>query len=212
MVKASLTGLALVTVLMALAADQTVVEFMSFCECHGNHGEYRWEVKTDQEAPPEMIPGENKVKPSVIGKWAEPPGHFGMHTPRSGREKEWYEVRGNVVLVKAEADGDLHIQLADEDDPNSVKLVVEVPVKQHPGKSPWCDLRKTVFGWSKQNFPFNVTDSKPLSLTKHPTIRVQGKAFFDAQHGGKTPNRRSDDPQVAVWEIHPVMMLQEITP
>jgi hypothetical protein len=70
-----------------------------------------------------------------------------------------------------------------------------------------------VFGWSKQNFPFNVTDSKPLSLTKHPTIRVQGKAFFDAQHRGKTPNnRRSDEPQVAVWEIHPVMMLQEITP
>jgi hypothetical protein len=41
---------------------------------------------------------------------------------------------------------------------------------------------------------------------------VEGKAFFDGQHRGSTPNRRGDEPnkEVTVWEIHPVMILDVI--
>jgi hypothetical protein len=140
--------------------------------------------------PPDTIPAANKVKPSDIGKWPAPRGVITRTTPRSGREKEWFEVTGKVTLVKAEDDGDLHIQLVDADGSSNVNVVVEVPVKQLVGVSPWDDIRKTVFGWTKTKFPFTIRGSKKLTLSKTPVIRVEGKAFFDAIHPGKGPRER----------------------
>src|SRR5689334_12798461 len=111
---------ALVTVLAAARAAETEVVFVSPTECHGEHGVYRWDVKTDHEVPPDTIPAANKVKPSDIGKWAPPRGVITKQTPRSGREKEWFEVTGKVTLVKVEEDGDLHIQLVDADGSSNV--------------------------------------------------------------------------------------------
>jgi hypothetical protein len=45
-------------------------------------------------------------------------------------------------------------------------------------------------------------------LNQRPVITVVGKAFYDAVHEKKsTPNRRKDNLNVTVWEIHPVMRL-----
>jgi hypothetical protein len=212
---ASAATAVLAVVLATAAADEAEVEFTSATECRGAHGVYRWEVKTDQEAPPETIAPDHKVKPSDIGKWPVPRGVITTHTPRSGREKEWFEVTGRVALVKAEADGDLHIQLVDADAGSKVNVVVEVPVRQHPGDSPWSDIRQKVFGWTKTSFPFSTKSDKRLDLTKNPVIRVEGKAFYDATHAGHggPPNRRTDageGEEVTVWEIHPVMVLEVI--
>jgi hypothetical protein len=198
--------------LALLAAPEPPVTFLSSTQCEGEHGVYRWTVKIDHEAPPDTIPDSNKVKPSNIGGWPEPRGKIGTQTPRSGREKEWYQLTGKVTLVRAEPDGDLHIQLVDADGSSKVNVVVEIPVKQQPGESPWSDLRTTVFGWTKRSFPFTTTSGEELKLTKTPVIRVEGKAFFDGQHRGSTPNRRDDEPhrEVTVWEIHPVMILEVI--
>jgi len=49
-------------------------------------------------------------------------------SPRFGREKEWFVVTGRVAQVKAEEDGDLHIELRDADNPHGVLVVVEVPL------------------------------------------------------------------------------------
>jgi hypothetical protein len=205
---------ALLVILAATRASETEVVFQSETQCQGDHGVYRWDVKTDHEVPPETIPEANKVKPSDIGKWAPPKGVITKQTPRSGREKEWFEVTGKVALVKAEEDGDLHIQLVDADGSSNVNVVVEVPVRQHTGLSPWDEIRKEVFGWTSTTFPFSTTSSKPLTLKKKPVIRVEGKAFFDATHAGHgagaVPNRRKDVPageEVTVWEVHPVMVL-----
>jgi hypothetical protein len=194
------------------ASDQEVV-FTSPTESDGDHGVYRWAVKTDLEVPPDVIPAANKLKPSDVGKWAEPRGHITTNTPRSGREKDWFEITGKVVLVKAEQDGDLHIQLVDADGGSMVNLVVEVPVRQHTGVSPWSDIRTEVFGWTNTTFPLRFTSDRKLDLVKKPVIRVEGKAFFDAQHRDATrPNRRKEtgDTEVAVWEIHPVMRLEPV--
>jgi hypothetical protein len=130
-------------------------------------------VKTDHEAPPDVIPAANKAKPSDIGNWSLPRGVITSHTPRSGREKEWFEVTGKVTLVKVEADGDLDIQLADADGSSKVEVVVEVPVKQQVGESPWDNIRKAVFGWTKTKFPFQTKGEK-LTLSKKPVIKVEG--------------------------------------
>jgi hypothetical protein len=204
-----------IVLLGATSAGQTEVIFVSATECEGEHGVYRWDVKTDLEAPPDTIPDANRIKPSDIGKWPAPRGVITKHTPRSGKEKEWFEVTGKVMLVKAEEDGDLHIQLVDADGSSNVNVVVEVPVRQQVGESPWDLIRKDVFDWTETKFPFKVAGSKKLKLLKHPVIRVEGKAFFDATHAAKAPNgkysnRRTDagpGEEVTVWEIHPVMVL-----
>jgi hypothetical protein len=209
-----LAGLAAAAILTAGPAplDEVEVEFVSATECLGNHGVYRWPVKTDHEVPPDSIPNANKVKPSDIGQWPPPRGVVTTNTPRSGREKEWFEVTGRVTLVKVEADGDLHIQLVDVNGASKVNVIVEVPVKQAPGVSPWDEIRQKVFGWTKTDFPFKVKSDRRLELLKKPVIRVEGKAFFDATHQGDVPNRRKDTPgeEVTVWEIHPVMTLEEV--
>jgi hypothetical protein len=69
-------------------------------------------------------------------------------------------------------------------------------------------MRKTVFGWSSQKFPFDTKTGHKLRLRRRPIVRVVGKAFYDAKHGKKaTPKRRRDHANVTVWEIHPVMRL-----
>jgi hypothetical protein len=204
-------GITAVLAWSVLASDRVEVEFLDPCECQNNHGVYRWDAKVDQEGPPDEIAPDHKVTPSVIAGWPEPRGQITTHSPRSGREKEWFELTGKVVLAKAEADGDVHIQLVDADKPDGVNVVVEIPVKQHAGVSPWCKYRTTVFKeWSNTEFPFTITSDKPINLKSHPVIRVEGKAFFDAQHKGSKSNRRNGEENVSVWEIHPVMMMSEV--
>src|SRR5436190_10100856 len=111
----------------AAAGQPPLVFFNSPCECVGSHGEYRWLVKTDAETPPGSISPDHKIKPSDVGAWLGPGGKFHEDTPRSDKENQWFEVTGRVTLVRAEADGDLHIQLMDADGANPVNVVVEVP-------------------------------------------------------------------------------------
>jgi hypothetical protein len=186
--------------------------FKDTCHCVGCHGEYRWDVKTDEEDPPGNV--SNNLVPSQIGAWKGPGGIFDETTSRRGRENQWFNLTGRVSLVKIEVDGDLHIQLVDEgaaDD--SVNVVVEVPFGE-----PWCDIRETVFGWTGQDFPFKTQDKK-FTLQKKPVVTVTGRAFYDAVHGGgdtslnrrPVPNNPADTTKnVTIWEIHPVMTLNVI--
>lgn len=197
----------------ALAASKAPAQFKDECQCVGCHAEYRWDVKTDDEDAPQTV--SNNISPSDIGAWHGPGGIFKKDTARKGKEKRWYALTGRVTLVKQEPDGDLHIQLVDEsaqdDDTN---VVVEVPFGE-----PWCDIRREVFSWTTQTFPFK-TGGKKLTLQRHPVITVTGKAFYDAIHGGAdtSKNRRAvpnnaapTTKDVTIWEIHPVMNLEVIS-
>ncbi len=193
-------------------AGSTPANFKDACNCVGCHAEYRWDVKTDEDEPPQNVT--NKLTPSAIGAWSGPGGIFTKATPRKGKEKRWYQLTGRVTLVKLEVDGDLHIQLVDDgakDD--DVNVVVEVPFGEV-----WCDVRKEVLSWTSQKFPLQ-TAGKKFTLNKHPVITVTGKAFYDAIHGGgdtslnrrPTPkNPAATTKHVTIWEIHPVMDLKVV--
>jgi hypothetical protein len=113
--------------------------------------------------------------------------------------------------VKAEEDGDLHIQLRDAKGGGRMQVVVEVPVDHGHPDSAWSNIRKTVFGCSEQDFPFTTKTGHKLRLDAKPVVRVVGRPFYDAVHGKKsTPNRRRDNPRITVWEIHLVMRLKVV--
>jgi hypothetical protein len=68
---------------------------------------------------------------------------------RTGIENNWFALTGRVVAVKVEADGDLHIALADATGDKPGIVVVEVPAKPQ-----WCEIRQTVFSWSRDALSF----------------------------------------------------------
>jgi hypothetical protein len=185
------------------------VTYVSPIECKGDHGKWRWKVKTEKDRAPANIPADHQVTPADIAAWEPPDGKITTRTPRVGREREWYQLTGKVMLVKAEEDGDLHIQLGDPKGKDRMQVIVEVPVDHGRPDSAWSKIRKTVFGWSDQEFPFKTKTGHKLRLNQRPVVRVVGKAFYVAKHGRKaTPNRRRGKQlNVTVWEIHPVMRL-----
>jgi hypothetical protein len=204
--------LALSLLLVALPAsaqehEKPLVTFRSPTECHGAHGSWRWAAKTCTDMPPEHIAPDHHIQPSDIACWDASDHEIKSRSPRSGREKDWFVLTGRVAHVKAEEDGDLHIELCDADNPHSVRVVVEVPVDHHGGKMPWNGIRETVFSWSDQALPFDIRTGHWLHLIQRPVVRVVGMAFYDAKHKGRSPNRRYSSEHVAVWEIHPVMAL-----
>jgi hypothetical protein len=187
------------------------VTFVSPVECKGDHGKWRWKVKTERARPPDFIPADHRVTPADVAGWEVPDRKVTTRTPRFGRETEWFELTGKVVLVRAEPDGDLHVQLGDPRGEGRLQVVVEVPVDHGHPDSAWSGIRSTVFGWSDQVFPFRTVLGHGLHLKERPVVRVVGKAFYDAAHAkASTPNRRRGNALVTVWEIHPIMRLEVV--
>ena len=91
-------------------------------------------------------------------------------------------------MVKIEADGDLHIFLADARGDKPGIVVAEIPAKAE-----WCDLRKIVFSWTQVEFPFRIRSGRELKIAQPPIITVIGKAFFDIGHASADhSNQRTD--------------------
>ena len=187
--------------LCSAAGPTSPVTFESPCECHDAHGQHRWSVKIDPSTPP--TGAIQAVTPSDIFSWLRPDVHLTQSSERAGIENNWFALIGRVVALKVETDGDLHIALADATGDKAGIVVCEVPAKEQ-----WCEIRKTVFGWTRTKFPFHTSSAKKLKVDQAPVIRVIGKAFFDVGHAPKDQsNRRKDLPGYAAYEIHPVMML-----
>ena len=115
-------------------------------------------------AKPGAVAADHRVTPADIAAWEPPEAKVTTRTPRVGREKEWYELTGKVVLVKAEEDGDLHIHLGDPRGRGRLEVVVEVPVDHGHPDSAWSNIRKTVFDWSSQEFPISSWPGTPGRL------------------------------------------------
>lgn len=176
------------------------VEFTSPTECKNSHGVYRWTAKLDESKPPNPDKIES-VTPATMDGWEAPHAKISEDTLRlGGKEQQWFELTGKVVLVKCEEDGDLHVQLEMANGNGGINVVAEVPV----GPA-WDAIREEIFSWGRVKFP---CEPHKLALRKHPVVKVTGKAFFDAEHSSKAdPTRRSYDRNVLVWEIHPVAKL-----
>jgi hypothetical protein len=92
-------------------AESPPVTFESPCECRDNHGKGRWAVKNDPSTPPSDASAIQAVTPSDIFSWLGPGVHLTGRSERTGIENNWFALTGRVVAVKAETDGDLHIEL-----------------------------------------------------------------------------------------------------
>ena len=187
-------------------AEQPAVTVVSPCECLDAHGKGRWAVKTDSSLPPADASTVQAVVPSDVFAWPGIDVALTMQSERTGIENKWFALTGRVVAVKVEADGDLHIALADATGDKPGIVVCEVPAKPL-----WCDIRTTVFGWTRTRFPLRIRSTRELTINETPIITVIGKAFWDVGHAPKDQsNRRKYMPECAVWEIHPVMALHVV--
>jgi hypothetical protein len=188
------------------AADSA--RLTSICDCIYTNapcdGDVRWNVKTATEKAPHT--GVSKRTPTAIAHWPDlaPDPHthtYRQDAPRAGNELKWFEVTGRVTLIRAEDDGDFHIQIQDPKGTNgSVNLAVEVPAGE-----PWC----------KNPPPFNATGDELTLARTDAVIKVVGRAFYDGQHAttNHPPNLRMSNKKptnVTIWEIHPVMDLKVV--
>ena len=182
------------------------VTFVSPCECQGQKSGTRWPVKIDPSPVPSDKSTIQAVMPSQICDWKGPESNVPL-TPetdtRIAAEQKWYNLTGRVVGVKVEGDGDITLVLKDADGRKAGSVGAEIPVGPQ-----WCELRKLVFGWTTQSFPFSFKGSQTLEIREQHVITVTGKAFFDVDHASADrSNRRTKPKKYAVWEIHPVMAL-----
>jgi hypothetical protein len=194
-----------VTFLCIAAAHSPHVTFVSPCECRDNHGQHRWSVKIDASLPPTDANVIQAITPSDIYGWPGPDVPLTQSSERMGIENKWFVLTGRVIAVRVETDGDIHIALQDATGNKPGIVVCELPAKPQ-----WCEIRNTVFGWTRTRFPFHTQSARKLTLDQTPVVTVTGKAFFDVGHSLKDQksNRRSHLPAYAAWEIHPVMKLE----
>jgi hypothetical protein len=182
------------------------VTFVSPCECQAQKSGSRWPAKTDPSPVPLDKSTIQSVTPSQIYDWKGPEPNVPL-TPKTdtriAAEQKWYNLTGRLVGVKVEADGDITLVLKDADGKKPGSVGAEIPV----GPA-WCELRKLVFGWTTQSFPFSFKESQKLEMRESHIITVTGQAFFDVGHASPDhSNRRTKPKKYSVWEIHPVMAL-----
>jgi hypothetical protein len=190
----------------AATATPPPVTVVSPCECLDAHGKGRWAVKTDSSLPPTDASAIQAVVPSDVFSWPGIGEPLTWQSERTGIETKWFALTGRVVAVKVEADGDLHIALQDATGDKPGLVVCEIPAKPQ-----WCDVRTTVFSWTRTRFPLHIRSARKLTLNEAPIVTVVGKAFWDIGHAPKDQsNRRSHQPAYAAWEIHPVMALHVV--
>ncbi len=131
---------------------------------------------------PFLSAGVSPITPSQIYRWKGPGRNVPLtkHTEtRLPSEQKWFKLRGRVVDLRVEADGDIHIRLKDATG-NKVGIVgAEVPIGPK-----WCEIRQRVFGWTTRKFPFSFKSSVLLTMRKgeRHVITVTGKAFYDVDH------------------------------
>jgi hypothetical protein len=154
-------------------AEPPPVTVVSPCECRDNHGKGRWSVKNDPSTPPVDASAIQSVTPSDMYGWPGIGVQLNWQSERTGIENNWYALTGRVVAVKVEADGDLHLALQDATGDKPGIVVVEIPAKQQ-----WCEIRTTVFSWTRSRFPLHIRSTRTLNLGGDaPVVTVIGKAF-----------------------------------
>jgi hypothetical protein len=154
------------------AAEQPLVTFASPCECIGAHGKGRWTVKTDSSLPPADARAIQAVTPSDVFSWPGPDVRVTSQSKRTGIENNWFALTGRVFALQVEADGDLHIALADTVGGKPGIVVCEVPAKPE-----WCEIRTAVFSWTPTRFPLHILRQENLRSIQPRSSRSLAKPF-----------------------------------
>ena len=148
----------------------------------GACGVERWTVKTLQDRP-SLLP----VKRTTVAYLISRPRPANLATARLPFERHVFQVIAAVVLVRAEADSDLHLVLQ----AGGNHMIAEAP-------SPLCDIRATPARHTQMAVARAAVRLCAMAL-------VTGVAFFDFDHGqtGVAPN---------AIELHPVLGFRCLSP
>lgn len=184
------------------------VIYTSECSCEGDHGESRWQAKTDPADPPANAALIRAATPSDAYSWPGPGVGITRKQDRIAAEHQWYAVTGRIVEIRAEEDGDLHMVLEDAASQKPGRIVTEIPLE-----AKWCAIRTQLLSWTDVTFPFETRRGSLLNLLRPHVVTVVGRVLYDIDHAGRDThgNRRSYDSSLAVWEIHPVMQLTDLS-
>jgi hypothetical protein len=158
-------------------------------------GVERWPVKTLSDLDAAMV-GLEPVTTSISLLNGLPAHCDGGPDGRRAypEERQTFEVSGRVLLVRTEDDRDVHIALADPDDPRQT-MVVEVA---DPGCSgAVASLFRAALVTARESFQLWAAGRAYASL-RGELVRVRGVGFFDFDHG-QTGRSRS------CVELHPVL-------
>jgi hypothetical protein len=129
----------------------------------------------------------------------------GPATDHRVREEEFrvYEVVGRVARVKRERDHDIHIVLADPEDPRE-RLIVESDDPDFRGNavSPYREKLAA----ARQMFDDFVKQSgvRQLNDVRGTLVRVTGVGFFDMNHLQIGRSR-------SCIELHPILAIERVT-
>jgi hypothetical protein len=138
-------------------------------------GVERWTVKTLQDRPP-LLP----EQPTTLNYLITRPAPASIGARRLPFERHVFRVTAAVVLVRAEADGDLHLLLST----GGRQMIAESP-------SPSCDAG------ASPSYRREMTTAR-TAVRVCGRARIAGVAFFDFDHGqtGVAPN---------AIELHPIL-------
>jgi hypothetical protein len=155
-------------------------------------GTERWSVKTLSDADRDKV---HLAPREVTVGWLasqKPPAHLPPDRRVAPIETQTYKIRALLVGYKLEEDGDLHVVVADVEDPSKT-MIVEIP-------SPDCaGACASGHGEDFQRARTVITElPEPVSPV---TIVVTGVGFFDFFHGqaGVAANG---------IELHPVLRIE----
>lgn len=163
-------------------------------------GSERWAVKTlsDDDAP--RMRFDNPIATTIIDlNGLTPRCQAGPDRRAWPEEFKVYELVGRVKSVRAEQDRDIHIVLADPEEPNCV-MVVEIadPACSGAADSPHVAMlvqARSMFSLLLRSGLEN--DPRPLIGR---LVRVRGVGFFDFDHGQEGKSR-------SCIELHPVLSM-----
>jgi hypothetical protein len=60
-----------------------------------------------------------------------------------------------------------------------------------PAEPTWCEIRKTIFSWTRTQFPVHIRSTRELTINGSPIITVTGKAYWDVGHAPKDQSNRN---------------------
>ena len=163
----------------------------------------RSDVKSLRDREASHIPMDTAIDTTVVALNAIP-AHCGPGPDHRVRDEEFhvYRVVGRIVRVKREHDHDIHIVLADPDNPRA-RIVVESDDPDFRGNrnSPYRDRLVA----ARSMFDELVKQSGAQQLTGvHGTlVRVTGVGFFDMNHLQIGRSR-------SCLELHPILAIERV--
>jgi hypothetical protein len=165
----------------------------------------RWQLK---HRMPSVVGQAQQVSVADMLTWPDPQNIADTAvrkstSPIDDKEKNVYSLEGDVWIAKrAPDDCDVHMEITSVDGTNTGKrIIAEIPSNEYFDK-----IRQVVMP---------KLGGSTGHLTKSFRVKITGLGFFDASHWtSKNPvgNHHGSAAVGTLWEIHPVLNLELVTP